>query len=274
MTGSSVFDFEGDGRAEVVYADECFVRVYDGTHGLIPASGSDAKPLFEVPSSSGTIHEYPVLVDVNADNRTEFLVVANARNKNCNAIYTAMDPVPEYRSGIFVYGDANNRWVRTRRIWNQHSYHQTNIENDGRVPSPEPQSFAPGRNNDYRVSSQGKGVYNAADLAVDLEISTASCPEGIGLRARVKNQGSLGVPPGVVVEFFDTETPTGSPVATEATTQPLLPGQSEVVEFLYTGQSTQFSVRVDGQGGAKGTIEECLEDNNESRAQGACSQVR
>jgi hypothetical protein len=29
-TGSSVFDFEGDGKAEVVYADECFSRVYDG----------------------------------------------------------------------------------------------------------------------------------------------------------------------------------------------------------------------------------------------------
>src|SRR5690606_9913500 len=193
---------------------------------------------------------------------------------NCNAIYDAMDPVPDYRSGIFVYGDANNRWVRTRRVWNQHSYHQTNIDNDGRVPSPEPMSFSPGRNNDYRVSSQGRGVYNAPDLAIDLEISTASCPQGLGLRARVKNQGSLGVAAGIVVEFFDTEDPTGSPFATETTSAPLLPGKSEVVDVLYQGDSTRFSVRVDGEGGARGVVEECLEDNNESRGQGNCPQVR
>jgi hypothetical protein len=38
VTGSSVFDFEGDGRAEVVYADECFVRVYDGRAMCFSAS--------------------------------------------------------------------------------------------------------------------------------------------------------------------------------------------------------------------------------------------
>jgi hypothetical protein len=30
VTGSSVFDFEGDGKAEVIYADECFLWVFDG----------------------------------------------------------------------------------------------------------------------------------------------------------------------------------------------------------------------------------------------------
>jgi hypothetical protein len=33
VTGSSIFDFEADGRSEVVYGDECFVRVYDGQSG-------------------------------------------------------------------------------------------------------------------------------------------------------------------------------------------------------------------------------------------------
>ena len=33
VTGSSVFDFDANGTAEVVYADECFVRVYDGATG-------------------------------------------------------------------------------------------------------------------------------------------------------------------------------------------------------------------------------------------------
>src|SRR5690606_34005402 len=33
QTGSSIFDFDGDGQAEAVYADECFTRIYDGTSG-------------------------------------------------------------------------------------------------------------------------------------------------------------------------------------------------------------------------------------------------
>ena len=35
ITGSSVFDFEGDGRAEVIYNDECFLWVYDGATGKV-----------------------------------------------------------------------------------------------------------------------------------------------------------------------------------------------------------------------------------------------
>jgi hypothetical protein len=33
FTGSSVFDFDGNGKAEVVYADEQYMRIYDGTTG-------------------------------------------------------------------------------------------------------------------------------------------------------------------------------------------------------------------------------------------------
>lgn len=35
VTGSSVFDFDADGAAEVVYADECFLRIYDGATGTV-----------------------------------------------------------------------------------------------------------------------------------------------------------------------------------------------------------------------------------------------
>jgi hypothetical protein len=33
VTGSSVFDFEGDGRAEVIYGDEYYLRIYRGVDG-------------------------------------------------------------------------------------------------------------------------------------------------------------------------------------------------------------------------------------------------
>src|SRR5207244_2394757 len=54
VTGSAVFDFDGDGRAEVVYNDERFLRIYDGATGAVR---------FSTPNWSGTLYENPVIVD-------------------------------------------------------------------------------------------------------------------------------------------------------------------------------------------------------------------
>jgi hypothetical protein len=265
VTGSSVFDFEGDGSAEVVYGDECFFRVYGGKDGTV---------LYETASSSATIHEYPVVVDVDGDNNTEIVVVANDYHHTngtttCPTYTAAQKP----RHGVFVYGDANDKWVRTRRVWNQHAYHITNISSNGTLPSPEPPSWvSPPQFNNYRVSTQGAGVYNAPDLRVDLEVSSDPCPDGLDLRARVKNQGSLGVGPDIQVAFFRGKDASGTLLATKTTTRSLLPGQSEVVvhTFSLTGQNPPFDffVAVDGTNAASGTINECNEDNNTASAGG------
>ncbi len=264
VTGSSVFDFEGDGSAEVVYADECYARVYSGKTGAI---------LWQVENESATIHEYPVLVDVDGDNNTEYVVVANDAN------HVTCPPPPgggayHERKGVFVYGDAHDRWVRTRRVWNQHAYHVTNIMADGKVPTQEAQSWGPKGTNTYRVSTQGAGVFNAPDVAVDLEISTKGCPLAMTLRARVKNMGSLGFPAGVDVAFYWGKDATGTLIGQVKTKGSLLPGQSEIVEqeVSIKGEKPPFSffVTVDGGngGGSKGTVAECHEDNNEGSAGG------
>ena len=67
-TGTSVFDFQGDGKAEVLYNDECFFRVYDGTNGDV---------LVERPSSNRTGTEYPIVVDVDGDRSSEILIASN-----------------------------------------------------------------------------------------------------------------------------------------------------------------------------------------------------
>jgi hypothetical protein len=65
QTGASIFDFDGDGRAEIVYADECFARIYDGETGKI---------LFSSLRPSGTQFEIPVVADVDGDQNTEIVV--------------------------------------------------------------------------------------------------------------------------------------------------------------------------------------------------------
>jgi hypothetical protein len=68
VTGSSIFDFEGDGKAEVVYADECFGRVY---------SGVDGRVIFSRYRSSCTWLEHPIVVDVDGDFRAEMVIPSN-----------------------------------------------------------------------------------------------------------------------------------------------------------------------------------------------------
>jgi hypothetical protein len=75
QTGASIFDFDGDGQAEAVYADECFLRVYDGKSGDV---------LFSSYRTSGTWLENPVVADVDKDDNTE-IVVNSANSVVCPA---------------------------------------------------------------------------------------------------------------------------------------------------------------------------------------------
>jgi hypothetical protein len=266
-TGSSLFDFQGDGVAEVVYNDECYMRVYNGV---------DGSELYKEPNSSATIHEYPVIVDVDGDNNTEIVLTANDLNHKANNTLCPYGPAMS-RHGVFVYGDAGDNWVRTRRIWNQHAYHITNINADGSLPSPEPYSWvAPQGFNNYRQSNQGAGVFNAPDLQVSMEASLTPCPDKVLLRAYVQNKGSQGVAPGVQVTFYRGDDNTGTLIGTAATVGTLLPGQYEVVTIEYDVQSGEaimsFDVEVDANDQGEGALNECLEDNNVAKLGGVqCS---
>ncbi|HSN27768.1 MAG TPA: VCBS repeat-containing protein, partial [Kofleriaceae bacterium] len=81
VTGSSVFDFDGDGRAEVVYGDECFTRVYDGLTG---------KVVYSRYRTSCTWYENPVIADVDADFNAE---IVSTSNTNCAVACPAVDPI-------------------------------------------------------------------------------------------------------------------------------------------------------------------------------------
>lgn len=115
VTGSSVFDFEGDGSAEIVYADELHLRILRGLDGA---------ELYRLDKGSATLHEVPTIADVDGDGRAEIVVGANDWSSGDKA-------------GLFVIGGAGHDWVATRALWNQHAYHVTNVGADGSIPATE-----------------------------------------------------------------------------------------------------------------------------------------
>jgi len=187
MTGSAVFDFNGDGTAEVVYADEHYLYVYEGPTGTV---------LFTADShASGTLWEYPVIVDIDHDFSAEIVLPSN-------------DMWWEGWCGITVLGALEQSWYPARGIWNQHAYSITNIEDDGSVPqSPMPPWVD--YNSFRRNTISDESVLHAPDVFVyEAEFCTDLCPEELILQVKVGNEGLSDIPPGLAVSVWHL--PTGN----------------------------------------------------------------
>ena len=63
------------------------------------------------------------------------------------------EPTPTVQ--VQVIRDADDRWIPARRIWNQHTYHVTNVREDGTIPQFEPPSWQ--LLNTYRTNAQIEG---------------------------------------------------------------------------------------------------------------------
>ncbi len=256
-TGSSVFDFQGDGSSEVVYNDECNVWVYSGVDGHVQ---------LKLPNTTGTIHEYPLVVDVDGDGNSEILIVGNDGNAASEC------PGQTANRGIRVFGDPMDRWVPTRKVWTQHAYHVTNSDATGNVPLTELDNWGQAGLNDYRKNAQGEGVFNAPDLAVELSVGLAQCAQNqLVLDARVENLGALGVPPGVAVTFYQGSDATGTVLGTGTTGQPVLPGGSTHVKLTIPEPTTPQNYF--GAVDTGNTVSECNETNNTDDVAGASCAV-
>ena len=105
---TSPFDFDGDGSAEVVYSDEIRLRVYKGSDGTV---------LWDTCNTTGTLVEYPLVADVDSDGHADIVAVSNN--------YSSINCGGTKQTGVRIFGDSMGNWVRTRRVWNQHTYHVT-----------------------------------------------------------------------------------------------------------------------------------------------------
>ncbi|NUM43153.1 MAG: hypothetical protein HUU38_00490 [Anaerolineales bacterium] len=120
---ASVLDLDGDGIYEVAWnGKEQGFTIFSGLNGSILFN----EPL--VNSFTGT--DYPLIVDVDNDGQAEIVSAA--------------------LGGVRVFG-FGAAWGPARPLWNEHSYHITNINDDLTVPFSEPNSWE--SHNTYRTQT-------------------------------------------------------------------------------------------------------------------------
>jgi hypothetical protein len=180
-TGATVFDFNGDGANEVVFSDEQAVYVWwiDDSHGLEPWERM-VTLLEDTNHKSWTIHEYPLVADVDGDGKAEILAV--------NSHLETPEGTPTAHYGIYVIGSADDDWVSARSRWSQHAYYVTNVSTDGSVGYAPP-NYAPYTAEDYNsFRAQAPGSFGS--LAASNIYPVAPLPCG----SRVPTSRPISVP--------------------------------------------------------------------------------
>ncbi len=249
-TASTVFDFDGDGAAEVAFADQDWLHVF---------RGSDGTEIARVPGDSHTWTEMVSIADVDGDNNAEIILPLNGSRLN----------------GIQVIGDADDNWVNTRRIWNQHQYHINNINDDSSVPGPftngacEAPSYR--LHNTYR-DQLGTAIYSAPDITIsitsyeiELVNDAGNCRRQVRIQARVGNGGGISVGAPFTAWFWKDDGSGGRQNLVSQVIPDLLPGEfsdfSVVVPDPGVG-SVDIHAVADDDGSGNGLVNECREDNN------------
>jgi uncharacterized repeat protein (TIGR02543 family) len=135
VTGITLFDFNQDGRAELVYRDEQNLRIIDGS---TPSPVDITTPRA---NRSGTSGEYPVVADVDGDGQAEIIIVGGI----------ASDPNYTYRGRLWVFKSEHPvtaPWAPARKVWNQNAYHPLYVNEDLSIPQYplNPATIFPGAN--------------------------------------------------------------------------------------------------------------------------------
>ncbi len=247
---ASLFDLDGDGRMEVIFSDEVALWVLDGPTGDILVRDDR--------HTSRTLHEYPVVGDVDADGEVEILVPNGGGHYGIEM------------TGIYLLESALDPWLPGRPVWNQHAYSITNVDDDLSIPrTPAPNWPA---HNNFRSGDPGSPEdRRAPDLwpqAGDVCVDCVS--DAITISYRLFNSGSLSIDPDVAIAIYwvDDFDGTWNLIERFELGEPLAPGSSTAAYVLeLTTEEVpdgELVIAADdpGEGGGEGVVAECSEDNN------------
>ncbi|MFZ5481748.1 MAG: FG-GAP repeat domain-containing protein [Myxococcota bacterium] len=243
-TGASIFDFDADGVPEIVYIDEIQMIAFNGTDGAIKFQSDK--------HGSATMYDYPVIADIDADGHAEIAVTHDWG----------------YATGLSIYEDVNDSWAPVRKLWNQHNYTITNINDDLTVPVTATQNFTV-YNSWHSAIALEPGETLGDELEGEiLDVCRDDCDRGVfWVVGRVLNTGNGEIPAGVAVSLY-AEVDGQDVLLDTQLLEDAVPSEmtSEALTFRVDTSLAEGAdglvMSVDDDGTGTGLVSECLEDNN------------
>ena len=200
FNNAAIFDFQGDGKSEIVYQDENTLYVLDGTTGAELAT----QPCFTAASSA--ILNRPIVLDIDGDNQAEIVC-------GCS---DDPDIVNRLHGTIKAFGASGESWLTARKVWNQYSYYNTNINDDLSVPIRQQDQHTLGNSTilnmfngqSTELTSTGTPTFSATDASlsitsVDLS-NSGGMPATIDVTLQITNESAEGIiPSNTPISFYN-----------------------------------------------------------------------
>jgi hypothetical protein len=111
----TMFDFNHDGKNELLLIDQYAVRILDGATGL-----EKAIQVF----GAATAMQYPIIADVNNNGSAQIISIGISGSNNVTAF-----------GYLNVFKSANVPWAPARKVWNQYMYSANYVNDDLTVPA-------------------------------------------------------------------------------------------------------------------------------------------
>lgn len=269
--GAVAFDLNGDGAAEIIYRDECWLRILSGLSGRTLAA-------YNATSSTGI--ETPTVADVDGDGHAEILVSSDVDVDLFGFCARAnrpevdrLSPWTGWSRGLFVLADPLRRYMPARALWNQHSYHAGNIRDDLTVPNREPAFWQ--SHNSFRMAQPGFDPSNPPPRALpDLtgrllpQRFPADCSRPWTVAAQVCNRGAAIAAAPIFASFYAGPPAAGSPsFCTARLDRALSPGECAPLSCTWspppTGPARLYLRVADDGRSPRGDLAQCRDDNDD-----------
>ncbi|MDR0659513.1 MAG: FG-GAP-like repeat-containing protein [Prevotellaceae bacterium] len=287
QTGITLFDFNQDGKAELVYRDEQYLRILNGSgvddndNDMIVAGTLDieAATRYKVKSISGTGYEYPVVADINNDGQAEIIVggaESGDSQTNLLRVFKSADPTTA-------------PWAPARKVWNQYAYNAVNVNEDLTIPRL-PLSLAvvfpgedgiPGTNDDVRpynaylqqqttLNKNGMPLWLAPEASFDgsLAYTWNTYDNTLEIKVKVKNIGDADLIAPVYATAYKNSIADANKLATGGCTTNIAPNTTEELTIVVPNISdklpiTDIHVRLNDNDGTYPVQRQCKYNDNE-----------
>lgn len=243
-SGCSTFDFDRDGRDELVVLGSGALQIFDVTRQRAVLQVQPDGPILAQVAGA------PTIADIDGDGSAEILV---------GSVPTDYREPTSWR-GLAVFAHPAQAWPGAAARWDAHPYQAGRFGPDGSIPRETPSFWQEGT----RVSGPAPYANPLPDLQVSiLDECVASCEDDgqAWLAVQVHNRGQLGLP----ADAVEVVARVGSAEVRAEVPHALAPGHAETIALAvpasFAGEGLEVSVWADEF--------ECDEDNNTVESRGA-----